>query len=188
MVGDHNQTVSSPNATYFAVQHWYDMRESYTNIQSNEYDDLKPFLPAWEFTQMVWKSNSEIGCAYVRDVLCEDMYGVGESNMYQLYCLLTPGGNKWDQWQVKNTLVAGCELTLLRGANVECRDCTGVEPQTATVNTTTITHLDQTIATPSPLLRVNPSHVKVSLSSAMDRVEQYLSMNEDEFLARWNVF
>lgn len=97
MVDEDNSIVNSPNATYFALQHWYDMRVNYTDIQSNEYDQLQPFAPAWEFTQMVWKTNTKIGCAYGTDAVCPGLDPV-HNNVYQLYCLLTPGGNKWDQW------------------------------------------------------------------------------------------
>lgn len=99
MVGDNNQIVNSPNATAFAPDHWYAIRSNYTNITSDDYTELQPFVPAWEFTQMVWKANTEIGCAYAADAQCPDPYkGNKIMNMYQLYCLLTPGGNKWDQW------------------------------------------------------------------------------------------
>lgn len=97
MVSENDQIVNSPNATNFAVGHWYDMRENYTDIQSDEYDELQPFYPAWEFTEMVWKANTKIGCAYAADVVCPSL-DPSHDNMYQLYCLLTPGGNKWDQW------------------------------------------------------------------------------------------
>lgn len=99
MVGENNQIVNSPNATFFAVGHWYDMRANYTNIQSDEYDELQPFVPAWEFTQMVWKANTKIGCAYATDTVCKDPNNDSmNDNLYQLYCLFSPGGNKWDQW------------------------------------------------------------------------------------------
>lgn len=74
------------------------MRANYTNIASDDYDQLEPFVPAWEFTQMVWKANTKIGCAYAADVVCPNPANNQEMNTYQLYCLLTPGGNKWDQW------------------------------------------------------------------------------------------
>lgn len=104
MVGDHNQIVNSPNATAFAVGHWYDMRANYTDITSDDYAQLQPFVPAWEFTQMVWKTNTKIGCAYAADVVCPNPDTSQNQNVYQLYCLLTPGGNKWDQWYALLTL------------------------------------------------------------------------------------
>lgn len=98
MVGDHGQIVNSPNATYFAPGHWYDMRVNYTNITSDDYDQLEPFVPAWEFTEMVWKANTQLGCAYAADVNCLIPGTSQHMPMYQLYCLFTPGGNQWDQW------------------------------------------------------------------------------------------
>lgn len=98
MIGDHNQIINSPNATYFAVGHWYDLRANYTNITSDDYTQLEPFVPAWEFTEMVWKANTQIGCAYAAAVNCPDSVTGKMQNTYQLYCLLSPGGNQWNQW------------------------------------------------------------------------------------------
>lgn len=98
MVGEGNRIVNSANATAFALQHWYDMRADYKNIKSDDYDDLQPFYPAWEFTEMVWKSNTKVGCWYAVAAYCPDVDTTPNDQMYQLYCLLTPGGNKWDQW------------------------------------------------------------------------------------------
>lgn len=98
MVGEGNRIVNSPNATYFAIDHWYAMRVNYTDIQSDEYDELQPFYPAWEFTQMVWKANQKVGCAYATAAECPDIDASPNDKLYQLYCLFSPGGNKWDQW------------------------------------------------------------------------------------------
>jgi len=95
-----NKAVDIVNSTYFAVDHWWDQRHNYT-VKSDQYDELSPFWPSWEFTEMVWAANTKLGCAW-SPVECplgqigpDNPTGMVDSS--QLVCLFTPGGNKWEQ-------------------------------------------------------------------------------------------
>lgn len=84
-----------------------------------------------------------------------------------------------------------------RGAQVECKDCTGVQPQLSTINLATISwatdekrDIAQATATPTTIESPRPppnDYVKASLRAAMKRVEKYLTMDNEEFMSRWDV-
>lgn len=108
-----NEDVDIVNNTYFAIDHWYSLRQNYRPT-SNDWDKFEPFYASWEFTQMVWKANTVVGCAW-QDSECavQSTNDVGPDpaqpllRWKQLLCYLSPGGNKWDQF----------------GLEVDCPDC-----------------------------------------------------------------
>lgn len=81
---------------------------------------------------------------------------------------------------------------IIRGANVECKDCKGVEPQKSTINTATLTFpskrsVPSTTVTSSPAYDPPSESVKASLEAGLHRVAKYLEMSDEEFTARWDL-
>lgn len=79
-----------------------------------------------------------------------------------------------------------------RGAQVECKDCTDVAPQLSTINLATISwpdkrDLPRPTSTTTPVPSPPNEYVRASLSAAMKRVEKYLTMNNEEFMERWDI-
>lgn len=81
-----------------------------------------------------------------------------------------------------------------RGANVQCPDCKNVQPQTSTVNVATLTFSGEkkrdaappTVA-PRSANYASKEEVDKAFEVALNRVNGYLGMSDDEFLARWDV-
>lgn len=172
---EDNQDVDIVNSTYFAIDHWYDLRSSYRPTE-DDYDELQPFWGSWEFTQMVWKSNTKVGCAWQNTGECpitdeDNADGLPISRFKQLLCYFTPGGNKWDQF----------------GLQVSCPDC-NAPPQTSTVSVpTTLIERDEYptgrqygLATPAS--GASTPFNKVYWDVELQRVEAARSMHATDFL------
>lgn len=164
-----NKDVDIINSTYFAVDHWWDLRKNY-NPKSDEYDELQPFYGSWEFTQMVWQSNTLVGCAW-SPIDCIDAGLPEEQNPghlvdhNQMVCLLSPGGNKWEEW----------------GANVHCPDC-AAEPQTETINPATITFETQTAAAKrTEVTKRAALDADAHWDAELERIEAYRTLPLEEF-------
>ncbi|KAK5077020.1 hypothetical protein LTR64_005502 [Lithohypha guttulata] len=167
-----NQFPDTVNGSYFAVDHWWEQRKLY-DPKSGEYDELQPFYDTWEFTQMVWSASTNIACSWGVSE-CDvpaDQVVANVTKYLQFVCNMEPAGNKWEQFY----------------ANVHCPDCTGVEPQTTTIDPLTISFEGEkkraARSVPTPPAKISYSDEQLAeLKAEVDRVEQYRYLSPEEVM------